>query len=108
MVPAPMLTPSPLGGSPILEGCGTLDPRPMRDFFSSTKLPTLALAPTRLAGRRWQKGPSCASSSTVDSLSTPYGFGHTPGPRVVSATWQPVLTTHSAPTVVRPCRITPG
>ena len=42
----------------------------MRDFLSSTKLPILALAPTRLAGRRWQKGPSWASSSTVDSLST--------------------------------------
>ena len=66
------------------------------------------MAPTWLSGRRWQKGPSWAPVSTVDSASTQYGLSSTPSAIVVSVTWQPALTTHSAPIAVRPARLTFG
>ena len=37
-----------------------MEPSPRCVFLSSTKLPTLALAPMRLSGRMWAKGPTVA------------------------------------------------
>src|SRR2546425_5275823 len=60
----------PIFASPTYERWGTFEPRPMRDFFISTKLPTFAPGPTWQSGRRWQNGPSWAPSSTVASVRT--------------------------------------
>ena len=69
MVPAPSW-PRSTWASPTYERWGTLAPRPIFDFFSSTKLPIFAWGPTCESGRRWQKGPSWAPSSTTASVST--------------------------------------
>src|SRR6266850_1807801 len=58
MVPAPMFTPGPTVASPMYERWGALEPSPSVVFLSSTKLPTLALAPMRVSGRMCAKGPT--------------------------------------------------
>src|SRR6266568_3678779 len=108
ITPAPMFTPSPTVASPIYARWLALLPRPRRDFLSSTKLPTRAAVPTCDFGRRWQKGPSWASASTTESVSTQYGLRVTRSPRRLPLTWQPAPTTHSAPMAVAPSRTAPG
>src|SRR5918992_1469867 len=70
MVLAPRLAFSPTSVSPMYEGWGTLAPGPMSEFFTSTKVPTLAPSRMTLPGRRYAKGPTSALCPT--SASTRY------------------------------------
>src|SRR5918993_5019717 len=57
-----MLAFAPMVASPAYVRCGTLAPSPSTAFFVSTNPPTLALAPSTVPGRRYEYGPTVAST----------------------------------------------
>ena len=76
--------------------------------MSSTKLPTLARAPTRLSGRRCEKGPTLAPASTTDSRSRQWSRISAPGPTSTLTRRTNGPITARARTVVRPSRMVNG